>query len=235
VIPGRTQLIAAGATLLDALAPLRCPICRGLLRHRRACPACGFPDPARVVRQLRVDRAGPFLVLGGGRFRGTLRRAVHAFKYGEDPAALRLIVEQTLTALPPDVVWDALVPIPAHPLRRRERGWEPVRELAGGIARRTGLPLAELLRRTRYTPMLAGRGRAERRRIVGDAFAARGAWGSLLAIDDVATSGATFDACRRVLLASGACSVDLLVAAVTPPRALDYCRPRAGVLGCPKR
>lgn len=173
-----------------------------------------------MVRQLRRDGDEVFLVFAGARFEGVARAMVHALKYRQDPAALRLLARQTGLAVPADLRWDALVPVPAHRTRARERGWEPVMELTRLLARSQRLPYAPALRRVRYTQPLAGRDRWERSRIVASAFRARPVSGHLLVVDDVGTTGATFLGCRRALLAAGARSVDLLVAALTPPPGL---------------
>jgi len=184
------------------------------------------------VRQLRRDGEGVYLVLAGARFEGAVRELIHALKYRQDPAALRLLARQTDLALPADLHWDALVPVPAHATRARERGWEPVVELARRVARAHGMRCEPALRRMRYTESLAGHDRWERRRIVASAFRARRVSGDLLVVDDVGTTGATFLGCRRALLAAGARSVDLLVAALTPPPSL---RLRPGALCRPCR
>ncbi len=183
-----------------------------------ACRRCRLPDPALRRRQLRLDRRGPFLLLAGGDYQGALRRLVHAFKYHADPGAAALLLAQARLVLPARLLWDALVPVPTPRQRIRARGGEPVAEFASRLAVVTGLPVRRVLRRAQATPPLAGRGSVERRRLVRGAFRAQGAAGRLLVIDDVATTGATFRACRRVLLCAGAVSVDLLVAAATPRR-----------------
>jgi predicted amidophosphoribosyltransferase len=211
----RANLVSTLGAILDLVAPLRCPVCAGELADG-GCAACGLPLPERVVRQIRGDEHGPFLVLAGARFEGPVRRMVHALKYRRDPAALRLLARQTALSLPAELRWDAIVPVPAHAVRARERGWEPVREIARAVARARGLAFTPALRRVRYTEPLAGRNRWERRRVVAGAFRARPVNGDILVLDDVGTTGATFRACRRALLAAGARSVDLLVAALTP-------------------
>jgi len=204
---------------LDLWAPLCCPLCGDRLAGDDGCGRCRLPAAPLCVRQLRSDRQGAYLLLGGGRFRGAWRRLLLAYKFRRDPAAGRLLARQVALAVGTGAAWDALVPIPAHPLRRRERGWEPVADLAAQVATRCDLPRRAALRRVRPTPPLAGRGRAERRRVVRAAFVAHPAQGCLLLFDDVATSGATLLAGRRALLAAGAEAVDLLAAAITPPAA----------------
>jgi predicted amidophosphoribosyltransferase len=213
------SLIRKGAQeALDLLAPVRCPLCGAKLGREELCPACRFPDRRLVVREIRCDRFGAFLVLAGGRFEGPLRQVVHAFKYDQHPGGLRLLAVQTALAVPGGMQWDGLVPVPAHRVRLRERGWEPVRDLTGALSALLGLPLESKLRRRWYTETLTGKKRLQRRQIVEGAFEAASAEGCLLLVDDVNTTGATLRACRRVLLDAGARSVDLLVAARTPRR-----------------
>jgi predicted amidophosphoribosyltransferase len=215
----RDRLRSTLGAVLDLIAPLRCPACGGELGGG-VCEACALPSADRVVRQIRGDGLGPFLVFAGARFEGGVRRVVHALKYRRDPAALRLLGAQAALALPESLRWEAIVPVPAHAVRARERGWEPVREIARAVARARGMDFSPALRRVRYTAPLAGRDRWERRRVVAGAFEARRVTGDLLVLDDVGTTGATFRACRAALLGAGARSVDLLVAALTPPRPL---------------
>lgn len=225
IAPARDLWVA----VLDVLAPLCCPVCRGALERGAGCPACGLPGPGRVSRTLHEDRLGVYVVLAGGEMSGDLRRLIHAFKYQRDPAALALLAGQTGCAVAPGAPgWDALVPVPAHPVRRRERGHDAVDELARRLAPLLGLPVARLLRRARYCGPLTGHGRLERRRLIGVTLAARPAWGRLLLLDDVTTTGTTFQSCRRVLLAAGAVSVDLLAAARTPRPGTARARPAAG-------
>jgi ComF family protein len=106
---------------------------------------------------------------------------------------------------------DLLAPIPLHPKRERERGFNQSALLARSLARTRQLPVGEgLLRRTRYTTPQIELGPAERAENVRDAFAA--ASGKLqgrhvLLVDDVFTTGATMAAAAEALLAAGARAV----------------------------
>lgn len=95
---------------------------------------------------------------------------------------------------------DCVVPVPLHASRRRHRGFNQ----ADDLARHAGLPVYRALRRVRATPMQTGLPAAQRRRNMRGAFActrrARGLAGAIVVlIDDVSTTGATLDACARVL------------------------------------
>jgi ComF family protein len=118
---------------------------------------------------------------------------------------------------------DLLVPVPLHRQRLFQRRYNQAALLARAITRRTGVPaLLDVLIRHRATESLGEKSAAERAATVADAFALRPARAGLLGgrsvvlIDDVMTSGATANACTATLLAGGARSVDVLVAARVP-------------------
>jgi ComF family protein len=113
-----------------------------------------------------------------------------------------------------------LVPVPLHLARLRHRGFNQAVLLARAIARRRGLQVApRLLVRTRATAVQAGLSAADRRRNLRDAFALRvpaRLGGRVVLVDDVLTTGATADACARVLRAAGAERIDVYTAGRAP-------------------
>jgi ComF family protein len=113
---------------------------------------------------------------------------------------------------------DLLVPVPLHPRRLRERGFNQSALLAAELGRRTARPmLADALVRRRDTAPQAGLTAAARRRNVRDAFAVarRGSVAGRVVtlVDDVFTTGATALACARVLRGAGAREVRLVTIA----------------------
>jgi ComF family protein len=110
---------------------------------------------------------------------------------------------------------DVLVPVPLHPRRLRERGFNQSTLLAREIGRRVGRPCGEraLVRRKDTSPQ-AGLTAAARRRNVAGAFAVRRrgqvAGRVVTLVDDVFTTGATAYACARALEEAGAREVRLL-------------------------
>jgi ComF family protein len=105
-----------------------------------------------------------------------------------------------------------VVPVPLHPFRLAERGFNQAGLLASRVARRLGAPLwPSALSRTRDTPRQTSLPRAGRSHNVLGAFAAREpehiAGRSVLLVDDVWTSGATLEACEEALRDAGATSV----------------------------
>jgi ComF family protein len=115
---------------------------------------------------------------------------------------------------------DLVVPVPLHPHRRRTRGYNQAVDLAAHLP----LPSLQALRRTRHTPTQTGLPAGQRHRNVRHAFAParRTLTGSratrvigrvVVLVDDVATTGATLEACGRVLKEMGAREIRALTAA----------------------
>ncbi len=193
------------------------------------CDACGDPLPSwRVIslecrRCPRCRRARSPIASGRaiGAYEGTLRAIVHALKYGGRRSLARPIAG-LLCRYGRDVLEgaDLVVPVPLHRSRHRSRGFNQAEE----IARYLPLARAGALRRVRATATQADLPAARRHANVRGAFSATGrgavAGAVVVLIDDVSTTGATLDACARVLLSEGAREVRALTAArvVSRPR-----------------
>ncbi len=157
-----------------------------------------------------------------GAYDGALRAIIHALKY-DGRRSLARPLAQMMRSRGVEILaaGDVAVPVPLHPARRRERGFNQAEDLA----RHIGLPVVAALRRTRRTAVQAELPAAQRHGNVRGAFAAAQDATSLrgrhvVLIDDVSTTGATLDACAAVLNDCGARSVLALTAArvATTPR-----------------
>jgi competence protein ComFC len=135
---------------------------------------------------------------------------------------LASLVRTTGTDLP----FDLVVPVPLHPDRRRERGYNQAELIARPLARLLHLKLeARLLVRTKPRPPALVLSRSEHWKSVRGAYATReGARVDklrILLVDDVLTTGATLDACSRALKKAGAAIVlGLTVGRVVPGSSL---------------
>ena len=184
------------------------------------CPKCGRYQPAGVTCpdclhwSARIDGIrSPF------QFDGVVRQAIHHLKYQNLRAISSLLAqflfEYTVSnPLPADVI----VPVPLHPKRLRERGYNQSGLLAGELSKLNGLPVVEdcLIREHYKGPQARTASVAERQQNVAGAFACRDNRlknKAVLLIDDVSTSGTTLDACAGELKKSGAASVWGLVVA----------------------
>jgi ComF family protein len=228
---------ALDALLAVLLAPV-CPVCQTLLDHPMrgpVCPACwdtvplltpplcdrcGDPLPSwRVISQhharcprCRRGRSALDRARTISPYAGTLRRIVHLFKYQRHQtlaAPLGALMRRGAADFLADA--DFVVPVPLHPRRRRERGFNQAAELAVHL----GPPVVEALRRTIATRPQIELPAARRHRNVRGAFApARWTvtggtelrWlrhACVVLVDDVTTTGATLEACAGVLRRCG--------------------------------
>ncbi len=208
-------------TLLDLVFPPRCAGCRA--RGALLCATCRAacrPVPAAANAAAHSALGSPYLRSTAGvfRFDGPLRQAVHMLKYRR-----RRRVARPLGRLMADYVArsgleiDAIVPVPLHRDRLRERGFNQAALLAAALAERLGVPIEEHgLRRLRSTGQQAGLGRQARLHNVDGAFgwvAATPPPARVLLVDDVLTTGATIAAAAQALCEAGAVSVDALALA----------------------
>lgn len=132
---------------------------------------------------------------------------------GSDPAA---DCGRCTGFLPPDLL---LVPIPASRTSLRQRGMNPAAEIARSLAAELALPAPRLLlARRRETPRQATLGRRARQRGAAGLFVCTGPVRGrhVAVVDDVMTTGSTVGAAATALMAAGAASVTVLVAARTP-------------------
>lgn len=123
-----------------------------------------------------------------------------------------LLAEAVADAEPPE----ALLPVPLHPARLRERGFNQALELARPLARRLDRPLPiDAVRRIRATPPQTGVDRHGRRRNIRNAFALRRPlpWRHVAIVDDVMTTGSTVAELAGLLRRNGVERVQVWVAA----------------------
>jgi len=144
---------------------------------------------------------------------GVVRQAILQFKYQNVKVLAAPLAELMGEYLRMHRMYaDTLVPVPLHPRRLRERGYNQSSLLAVELGRLTSWPVVEgaLLRIKNTPPQTKTKSAEERRRNVAGAFSCLGRRLSgrcVLLIDDVCTSGATLDACATALKRAGAASV----------------------------
>jgi ComF family protein len=147
------------------------------------------------------------------RFEGTVRKAVHEFKYRNLRAmAGELAVYLADCLRENNISYDVIVPVPLHPKRLRERGYNQSLLLAAGLSKLTGFPVndSSLVRKIYNVPQAKTGSVEERRQNVIGIFSCVNEdlhKKKVLLIDDVTTSGATLNACASVLKTGGAVTV----------------------------
>lgn len=195
-----------------------------LPQHCAGCAAVGAPICARCADQFArlplVTAIAPpmqLAVTALGQHVDALRSAVLAIKFRHFRSAAGLLGE--ILARRAALAADYLVPVPLHPARLRERGFNQADDIARGISRVRGIPLAgQILVRCRPTLAQSRLALRERRINVRNAFAVRSAGvdctgAKLVLVDDVMTTGETLLACAAALRAHGAAAVSAVVLA----------------------
>jgi len=225
----------------DVVFPPICAHCRGLVQegaYRHLCPGCA--RQLDFVRPPHCRTCGhPFYGAGeGGRscphcaalvpafrtgctavlYRGPARALVLELKYHGGRHVLRDM--EAIFRRSPSVLARArgavLVPVPLHPRKERERGYNQSALLASALARAAGggARVAALLRRVTDTPTQTSFDRRARRHNLKNAFALDRRAGlnpalHYLLVDDVFTTGSTLNSCARVLRQAGCLKLDV--------------------------
>ena len=152
-----------------------------------------------------------------GFYDGVLKELIQVFKYGGVPTLARPLGQLLARALPRDLRFDVIVPMPMHWRRRLQRGYNQADLLATELAKHTALPVRAAVKRSKATAPQAGLTGAKRRANVITAFrvmkASKVAGLRVLLVDDVLTTGATAGACARELKRAGAMGVTVLTVA----------------------
>ena len=201
----------------EELRPIRegfCPCCGQILKktdkRRFFCPDCLFdPPPWQEIHLF-------------GAYKNLLRDLLIDFKFRGNLASGHL-VGALLARSMPDSFRNAphiLVPMPLSRERLQERGFNQVLELARPVIRRFSFPLAtDILTRVKNTAPQSSLKGGERRANITGAFSVapdKVAGKHIILMDDVMTTGCTLREAAKVLLAAGAASICVLIAARTP-------------------
>lgn len=216
-----------------ALPPL-CPACVSGLARRRGgyCPRCGnltaLPETAPALCGTCLTASRPWeRFFFHGAYQGLLRDLILRFKSSHDLYLAGLL--GGLLATHPEIAgpYDAVIPLPLHATRLRERGFNQAAELAAPLAKRLGVPVFRTgLVRIKKTRSQTGLSLRERKDNVRGIFtAARNVAGlRLLLVDDIATTCASLENAAAALLSSGAAAMDVAVLARTPEHGAPECQ-----------
>jgi ComF family protein len=189
------------------LFPPQCRVC-GNAGHKEheLCPLCMVDLPARPA----VKAFGAGQVLAAFAYGDPIDGLIQGFKFNEQLGAGRLLATLALPAFAQSKP-QALIPIPLHCKRLRQRGFNQAMELARFWGSECGIAVqTQALIRQRQTAVQSSLNAIQRAENVRGAFEARGPMASHVAlIDDVFTTGATCMAAAEALYAAGAHRVDV--------------------------
>ncbi len=199
------------------IAPPICPICGNPNVNEEPCLRCLVSQPMFTALRSHTVFSGP------------MREAIHRLKYGHDIGLGEALARPMINSLR-KLNWslDIITSVPLGLVRFEERGYNQATLLARPIALSMSIPFsAHLLSRTRETRTQVGLTVTERHENMVDAFrvnsrSVRGK--NILVVDDVATSGATLNACAKALLDGGASKIygfSLARAVFTPDNEID--------------
>ena len=221
--------------LLDLFFPPRCVLCRrrpdngdqadfcvaclvAMPDPACCCRRCGYVLPGRgakcqACRGLRLAFTG---TCAADLYRGRLKTVIHRYKYGGQMHLAgplgRLLARQIRRC--PWPAFSAVVPVPLHPRRLSDRGYDQSLLLAQVIGTELDVPLKVALVRTRSTKSQTRLGSAERWENMQEAFTGvpgTALSGNILLVDDLLTTGATAHYAAEALLNAGASAVYLAV------------------------
>lgn len=215
--------------LLDLLFPPRCVSCQNpdawlcsrclnniFFITAPFCERCGSPL-ATSLSSCGQCRKNPLKYIDGIRaaslFKNNpIRPAIHFLKYNNRKAVAAVLGKILADAYQDyDLSADVIVPVPLHPARLRERGYNQSELLARNIGKILSLPVNTMtLQRVRQTKSQMELGAEERYLNVAGAFTCRDnalSGQRVLLIDDVYTTGSTLTACAEALKQRGAAAV----------------------------
>lgn len=213
--------------LLELFFPQRCPFCDGVLGGReKICKSCR--KKICYVQEPRCYRCGKGLAQAGEELckdcqtkhhdftKGyslytyeSVKDSLYRFKFHDRPAYASVYAWEVRNHLPElkALEIECIIPVPMYPPKERRRGYNQAGEIAKYLGKELAIPVnRHLLVRKKKTRPMKELGPAERQINLRNAFHIRAndvKLRSILLVDDIYTTGATLDACSRILRASG--------------------------------
>jgi len=205
----------------ELIFPDNCLLCRQFLnsRHQRQLCAKCLGSLVFNPAPFALDQVWPTCL-----YNETAQKLLHAFKYNSKTSLSKTMVHLMIDFIDrhhiPLQKFDLISPIPLHPVRRRERGYNQSALLSLGLSRHYGVPHSEnLLIRQKMTSTQTELGAKQRWTNMEGAFRIQNPTDvegkSIVLIDDLYTTGATVHSAAETLKAAGAARVGVLTFSVT--------------------
>ena len=206
----------------DGYVCQRCSSRPGAVRFVQApfCQRCGLPFAGEITNEFQCGNcAGLEFHFQYARAavvaKGLVLDVIHRYKYYGarwlEPFLSQLFLRQAVPVLRQES-WDLIVPVPLHPTKKREREFNQAERFARHLGCATGIPVdSRMLRRVLPTATQTHLSRSERASNVSKAFVMRHeevkSASRIVLVDDVFTTGATTNACAKVLRRNGSPAV----------------------------
>ncbi len=200
-------------TIKDFLYPPICPICGNPVEQRGLCNNC----KSEIIIDFNYLHKREYLVFYMNHYVGVSRELWHVIKYKGFKYLLEDLGYKMGYALKSNMSlnhYDYIVPVPMHIFRYLERGFNQSLILANIISKIVNIPLdANIIKRKRITKKMALIENEKRKENIKNAFIVKKNIfnKNILVIDDIMTTGATFEEMRKTLVNAGANKVDLFV------------------------
>ncbi|SCY78225.1 comF family protein [Nitrosospira sp. Nl5] len=200
-----------------------CTPCRDSLPHPplHCCAVCGLPaSESRICGACLANPPAFDQTVAALRYAFPVDALVHSLKYQANLPMALVLADLLLARIDGIACPDFIVPMPLHPAKLRERGFNQALEIARNVSKKSGIPLLPAIcERIRDTPSQTGLPWKERAKNIQNAFTCEtDLTGKRIAIlDDVMTTGATLNELAKVLRKGGATYVSGWVIARTLP------------------
>lgn len=211
--------------VIDVLYPPLCHHCDQLLPPHRhiICQSCWEQIPSfqgDIDQTLRERSFDKIYILF--KYDEIVQKLIHLLKYNRYISITHYFVETAIKMYPElqNRSYDAIIPVPLHKIRLRERGYNQSEVIATTLSEKLHTPVKnELLLRTRHTASQTTFSKKERDKNVKDAFYCPNTITDkkILLVDDVITTGSTAEACLRCLKNAGVDQVNIFTIAHPPP------------------
>ncbi len=215
---------------VSLLYPPYCKACNGVLVKGESilCTACISDLPRsfdhlekentlykKLSGRIQIEHASAFFVF---RKSGKIQKLMHAFKYKNHPeigVALGKVYARDLLDSGFENQWDVIIPIPLHKSKKQKRGFNQSEEFGKGLAAGFDIPCDDdVVQRILSTSTQTTKSRLNRWENVRDVFAVVKphiiTGKNILLVDDVATTGATLEACGTILFNAGIVKLGIL-------------------------
>ena len=230
ILTNNPALASVGNAFISLFFPNQCLVCKGGDFHSSdpICPDClQLMNPLPIenrVKELTVNN-GIDMALAGWDFGDELRTAIHSLKY-EERARIGSFLGKVLGErlhLKTIQELDYLIPVPLHPVKFRDRGFNQAEWIAVGVGKAIQKPVQTgLMKRMKYTISQTTLNREERLNNMKQAFRiTKDVTDKKIGIvDDVLTTGSTISSMASVLKDAGAKTIVALTVA-TPLEKTD--------------